>query len=100
MAAEEKRRLILKLYDEGITDVHTLSERADTPLSTVYRVRKNIESGEGIEHRKGAGRPRKLDFGDRVRLGILASTKKRASISNIRYEILSRGSPNASPKEI
>ena len=73
MSAEEKRRLISKLYHDGITDVNILSERADTPVSTVYRVRKKNEEGRGFEHQKRAGRPRKLDFSDRVRLGVLAS---------------------------
>lgn len=100
MAAEEKRRLIFRLYNEGITDVNILSERTDTPVSTVYRVKSNIEKGRGIEHQKGAGRPRKLEFGDRVRLGILASKNRRASISNLTYEMINRGSASVSKSTV
>ena len=92
MTAEEKRRSIFELCSQGIDDVNTLAERTGTPLSTVYRIKKNFTEGKGFEHQKGAGRPRKLDFTDRVRLGILASKRKRASISNIRYEMIERGS--------
>ena len=92
--------MIYELYDEGITNVNTLSERTDTPVSTVYRIKKNIIEGKQIEHQKGAGRPRKLEFGDRVRLGILTSKNRRASISNIIHSLVQRGTPGVSKSTV
>jgi len=91
MSAFEKRKIILELYNEGITSSADISERASISLSTVYRVVKNIENGQSVEHQKGAGRPRKLDKSDRIRLGIVASKNRRRSIENIRRDIISRG---------
>ena len=34
---------------------------------------RNIENGESIEHKNGAGRSRLLTVGDRSRLGVLVS---------------------------
>jgi len=91
MSAFEKRKIILELYNEGIMSSADISERASIPLFTMYRVVKNIENGQSVEHQIGAGRPRKLDKSDRIRLGIVASKNRRRSIENIRRDIISRG---------
>jgi len=90
MSVFEKRKIILELYNEGIMSSADIFKRASIPLSTVYRVVKNIENGQSVEHQKGAGRPRKLDKSDRIRLGIVASKNRRRSIDNIRRDIISR----------
>jgi len=89
MSVFEKRKIILELYNEGIMSSADIFKRASIPLSTVYRVVKNIENGQSVEHQKGAGR--KLDKSDRIRLGIVASKNRRRSIENIRRDIISRG---------
>ena len=89
MSAFEKRKIILELYNEGIMSSADISERASIPLFTMYRVVKNIENGQSVEHQKGAGR--KLDKSDRIRLGSVASKNRRRSIENIRRDIISRG---------
>ena len=86
-----KSQLVLKnkiiLSYEGITSAPNLPERTNIPLSTVYRVFINTENGECIEHKKGPGM---LNVGNRRWLGILVSKNRRASISNIRCEVVKR----------
>ena len=93
MSAFEKRKIIYELYNEGITSAPNLSEKTkySSFFYIIYRIVRNIENGESIEQKKGAGRPRLLTVGDRRRLGVLVSKNRRMSVNNIRCELIQRG---------
>ena len=49
----ENRKLIYDLMEEGTTEPKLISKELNIPLSTTYRVMKNINEGKGIKHQKG-----------------------------------------------
>lgn len=98
---EKHRRLsILNLYRNGITSKQEISEYLDLPLSTVYRVIKRNETGEGFERRKGSGREQIWQGRDRRRLGQIVKNNAFKGASAIRKEMLERGSPAVSTRTV
>ena len=96
----QNRFVILGKFQEGITDPKAISECTGIPRSTVYRVVKNIRSGEGIERKVVTGRPRKFDETDRRRLGQLVRYGKFRSLSDYQRDLIDRGSPAVSRQTV
>ena len=94
MNAAQKRIVVQDLYNKGIHERKVLSERTNIPLSTVHRVVNQIEKGEGVERKKGSGRPKIYTETDHRRLGQLVRFGPLKSVEKFRVDMFDRGSPD------
>ncbi len=89
----ETRNKVKILYLSGFKDPKLLKEKTKLSLPTIYDIIRRIESGEGIDRRRGSGRPRKLKCNDRKRIGNLANSHPKYSYARIAKLTKNNGSP-------
>ena len=83
----QNRLVIYKKFSEEIDCPKQISKCTGIPLSTLYRVVKNIRTGRGIGRHGGSGRPRKLNETDRMRLGQLVRFGTFRTLAHFRNKI-------------
>lgn len=95
-----RRVRILEQFNQGIENPSVISVNTGIPLSTVYRITKNLREGKGIQRQEGSGRPRKLGEVDRRRLGQFVRHGKFKSVAYFQQRLIERGSPVVCQKTI
>ena len=58
---EHKRLFVLHLYNQGDTCAQSIHAKTGIPLSTIYRIIKDIKESNGVQRKPGSGRPHIID---------------------------------------
>ena len=80
---QQRRNQIETLYKAGITRGMEISRRTNIPKPTVFRVLSLIREKKTLQHKKGAGRPTKIQGNDKKRIASILNCNPRTSLRSI-----------------
>ena len=84
LQTQQKRRLEFQtLYNAGITNAKDISSWIHVPERTVFRVLALIQKIKGLDHRQGAGAPRKIPPNDKRRISNILKSTPRISVRQL-----------------
>ena len=89
----ERRQTLKVLWDTGTKDPKILAEKTGLSLRAVYNITARLKSGEGVQQRRGSGRPPKLGPNDRRRLTQLANNHQMASSAELAAKLAKKKGP-------
>ena len=84
LQTQQKRRLeVQTLYNAGIINAKDISSRIHVPERTIFRVLALIKKNKGLDHRQGAGAPRKIPPNDKRRISNILKSIPRISVRQL-----------------
>lgn len=89
----ENRIRIQFYHQEGVRDAKQVHQRSGIPLRTCYRIFNKLNQGKNLEHKKGAGRPKKLKEDDTRRILQFAHHHPKSSSAELGVMAVRNGSP-------
>ena len=84
------RQKIKTLVEAGIDSVREIYDRTGIPKSTVFRIKKLIQEGKSIEHKKVTGRPKLITKSHKISLIRTVKYNPRMPIRKIRANLASK----------